>query len=38
VKEDIKRVIWNNRRIKFIQDLENGIYDEALKENILKIY
>lgn len=38
VKDDIKRVIWNNRRIKFIQDLENGIYEEALKENILKIY
>jgi hypothetical protein len=38
VKEDIKRIIWNNRRIKFIQDLENGIYDEALKENSLTIY
>jgi HEPN domain-containing protein len=37
VKEDIKRIIWNNRRIKFIQDLENGIYDEALKENSLTI-
>jgi hypothetical protein len=38
VRDDIKRIIWNNRRIKFIQDLENGIYDEALKDNILKIY
>ncbi|MCJ7447853.1 MAG: hypothetical protein MUO72_09180 [Bacteroidales bacterium] len=38
VKEDIKRIIWNNRRFKFIQSLENGIYNEALKENIFKIY
>jgi hypothetical protein len=38
VRDDIKRVIWNNRRIKFIQDLENGIYEDALKDNILKIY
>jgi hypothetical protein len=38
VREDIKRVIWNNRRIGFIQELENGIYNEALKENSFKIY
>lgn len=38
VKEDIKRIIWNNRRIEFIKTLENGIYNEALKENDLKIY
>jgi HEPN domain-containing protein len=38
VKEDIKRIIWNNRRFKFIQSLENGIYNEALKENTFKIY
>jgi len=38
VKEDIKRIIWNNRRFEFIQSLENGIYNEALKENIFKIY
>jgi len=38
VKEDIKRIIWNNRRIMFIQELENGIYNEALKENGFKIY
>ena len=38
VREDIKRIIWNNRRIKFIQALENGIYNEALKENEFKIY
>jgi HEPN domain-containing protein len=38
VKEDVKRIIWNNRRFGFIQSLENGIYNEALKENIFKIY
>jgi hypothetical protein len=38
VREDIKRIIWNNRRIEFIQTLENGIYNEALKENRFKIY
>jgi hypothetical protein len=38
VRDDIKRIIWNNRRIEFIQSLETGIYDEALKENSFKIY
>jgi hypothetical protein len=38
VREDIKRIIWNNRRIVFIQALENGIYNEALRENSFKIY
>jgi hypothetical protein len=38
VREDIKRIIWNARRIRFIQELENGIYNEALKENSFKIY
>jgi hypothetical protein len=33
VREDIKRIIWNNRRLEFIQNLENGIYNDALKEN-----
>jgi hypothetical protein len=38
VREDIKRLIWNNRRIEFIQELENGIYNDAIKENSFKIY
>ncbi len=38
VKEDIKRIIWNNRRIDFIKNLENGIYNEAIKNNEFKIY
>jgi hypothetical protein len=38
VKDDIKRIIWNTRRFEFIQSLENGIYNEALKANSFKIY
>jgi len=38
VRDDIKRIIWNTRRLEFIQALENGIYNEALKENSFKIY
>ena len=38
VRNDIKRIIWNTRRIEFIQSLENGIYNEALKKNSFKIY
>jgi hypothetical protein len=38
VKDDIKRIIWNNRRFEFIQSLENGIYNDALKENSFKIF
>lgn len=38
VKDDIKRIIWNSRRIEFIQSLENGIYNDALKNNNFKIF
>ena len=38
VREDIKRIIWNNRRLQFIQNLENDIYNDALKENGLTIF
>lgn len=38
VKNDIKRIIINSRRFEFIQSLENGIYNEGLKENSFKIY
>jgi len=38
VKDDIKRIIWNTRRFEYLQSLENGIYNEALKENSFKIY
>jgi hypothetical protein len=38
VKDDIKRVIWNNRRFDFIQNLENGIYNDALNDKNFRIY
>ncbi len=38
IKDDIKRIIWNTRRFEFIQSLENGIYNDALKKNSFKIY
>jgi HEPN domain-containing protein len=38
VKDDIKRIIWNTRRFEFIQSLENGIYNDAIKQNNFKIY
>lgn len=38
VKDDIKRIIWNARRLEFLKSLENGIYNDALKENSFKIY
>jgi hypothetical protein len=37
VKDDIKRMIWNTRRIEFIQSLQDGIYNDALKENRFSI-
>lgn len=38
VKDDIRRIIWNTRRIELIESLENGIYNDAIKENRFKIY
>jgi HEPN domain-containing protein len=38
VRDDIKRIIWNNRRFDFIQSLENGIYNDAIKENNFKLF
>lgn len=38
VKDDIRRIIWNTRRIELIESLENGIYNDAVKENRFKIY
>jgi hypothetical protein len=38
VRDDIKRIIWNNRRLEFIHNIENGIYNDALKENGFTIY
>jgi len=38
VKDDIKSIILNSRRFEFLQTLENGIYNEAIKENTFKIF
>jgi hypothetical protein len=38
VKNDIKRIIWNARRIELMRSLEEGLYNEAIKENRFKIY
>lgn len=38
VRNDIKRIIWNTRRLELIQSMENGIFNDALKENRLTIY
>ena len=38
VKEDIKSIILNNRRFDFLKSLENGIYEEAVKANLFKVY
>lgn len=38
VRNDIKRIIWNTRRLELMQSLENGIFSDAMKENRLKIY
>ncbi len=38
VRNDIKRIILNSRRVELVQSIENGIYNDALKENSFKIY
>lgn len=38
IKDEIKGIILNNRRFEFIKSLEEGIYNEALKDNTIKIY
>ena len=38
IRNDIKRIIWNTRRIEYLKSLENGIYNDALKKNSFKIY
>ena len=37
-REDIRNIIINNRKIEFLQELEKGVYNEALRENRFKIY
>ena len=38
VKDDIRTVILNKRKIEFIQDLENSVYKDGLSRNQVEIY
>ena len=38
VKDDIRNIIINNRKIEFLQELEKGVFNEALRENRFKIF
>ncbi len=38
VKNDIERILLNNRRVNFIQSLENDIYNDAVSKNNYIIY
>jgi hypothetical protein len=38
VRENIKSLILNRRKIEFLRDLENNIYQEGVNKNIFKIY
>jgi hypothetical protein len=38
VKEDIRHIIWNNRRFEFLQSLESGIYNDAIRDNKFTLY
>jgi hypothetical protein len=38
VTENIKSMILNSRRMEFLQGLENGVFSEAIRENIFTIY
>jgi len=38
IYDQVKTIIVNNRRNDFLQKLEDGIYNEAVRENTLKVY
>lgn len=38
IMDDIKSIIWNTRRLEFIQNLEKGIYDDAIEQNRFTLY
>jgi len=38
VRDDIKTIILNNRKISFLQDLENGIYNEGIRDNSFRVF
>ena len=38
IRGQIRTIILNNRRNDFLQKLEDGIYNEAMSNNTLKLY
>jgi hypothetical protein len=38
VKDDIRSVIINKRKITFIEDLENSVYKDGRAKNKVEIY
>ncbi len=38
VRDDIKTIILNNRKINFLQKVENGIYNEGIQNNSFKVF
>jgi len=38
IRGQVKTIIMNNRRNDFLQKLEDGIYNEAVRNNTLKVY
>jgi hypothetical protein len=38
VREDIKSLVLNRRKIEFLRDLENNIYQEGINKKVFKIY
>jgi len=38
VKNDIRTIILNNRKIDFLQEIETGIYNEGIKNNSFKVF
>lgn len=38
IRGQVKTIILNNRRNDFLQKLEDGIYNEAIRNNTLKVY
>ncbi len=38
IRGQVKTIIMNNRRNDFLQELEDDIYNEAIRDNTLKVY
>ena len=38
VKENIKNLILNRRKIEFLKQIENNVYSEGIRKNNFKIY